>query len=300
MAYTIFNWRYIMAKIRYDKAKKNRKKRTIGILLLIIVIITGLVSTFTAPLVLRYAGIGGIMTIREGYREVHNFSITYDLFDYDFDFDQAYGKGLTPVKGKVSAQYLDLQSRYDQALSVLLEKKLNPQEMDAELRKKGVASLDKHSIRENHIVGPAAYYRCRSHLNSGYLYLRSNIKLERLSIEDITILRNNTMETPKGREKLLALVSRTYQETTKVVGHGDTVYFYYTGNRDSAPLKSIVLWITYKVPNYAENDLDNSVERQWRQDIENLIPRYEHLFSQRLNYPVYIQLHDVSGNSIKY
>ena len=63
-----------MAKIRYDKAKKNRKKRTIGILLLIIVIITGLVSTFTAPLVLRYAGIGGIMTIREGYRKVHNYS----------------------------------------------------------------------------------------------------------------------------------------------------------------------------------------------------------------------------------
>ena len=288
-----------MAKIRYDKAKKNRKKRTIGILLLIIVIITGLVSTFTAPLILRYAGIGGIMTIREGYRKVHNFSITYDLFDYDFDFDQAYGKGLTPVKGKVSAQYLDLQSRYDQALSILLEKKLTPPEMDAELREKGVAPLYRSLMREDHIVDAEGYYRCRSHLNSGYLYLRSNIKLERLSSEDITILKNNTMETSEGRTKLIDLVSRTYQETTKVVGHGDTVYFAYTGSGRSSPPKSIMLWVTYKAPYHAENDLDNSVERQWRQDIENLIPRYERLFSQRLNYPVRIQFYDVNGLGIK-
>ena len=196
----------------------------------------------------------------------------------------------------------------------LLGQALDAPGLDAELEARGVPGYD---VRPD---GPAEtmweWFRSRSHLDSPYLYLRSNLLIERLSEEDIDALRSGSPDTDVGRRELAALAARTYQALTRYEGeHGSwppgggthTVLYCDTGSHnpssplnDPAPAESLVLWLTFK--DETLRDMSRSVEERnniygrnldWRFYVQDeVIPLYQERFSDALGYDVRIFLHD--------
>ncbi len=260
-----------------------------------------------------FATTGGPMT-EEQKSLLNGFKHLRKLQDYDYDFKLAKSKGICSRDDGPDLGYIELQGKYDRALSLFLGQTLDMQSLDAELEAKGIPG---YNVRPDDPAGTMwEWFRSRSHLSSPYLYLRSNLRIERLSEEDIEALRTESLDTDEGRQALAVLAARTYQELTSYEGeHGSwtlgdgihTVLYCDLGSHNPtdpgnnpAPAESLVLWLTFK--DETLRDMSRSVEERndiydrnldWRFYIQNeVIPAYEKKFSDILGYPVKIFLHD--------
>lgn len=154
---------------------------------------------------------------------LNGFKHLRKLEDYDYDFKLAKERGICSRDDGPDLGYLELQGKYDRALSLYLEQTLDMQSLDAELEVRGIPGYD---VRPDDPADTMwEWFRSRSHLDSPYLYLRSNLRIERLSEEDIEALRTESLDTDEGRQALTALAARTYQELTRYEGeHGSWAF----------------------------------------------------------------------------
>lgn len=256
-------------------------------------------------------GRGESMT-EEQTRLLNGFKHLRKLEDYDYDFKLAQEKGICSKDDEVDLGYLELQGKYDRVLSLYLEQTLDMQSLDTELEARGVPG---YNVRPDDPADTMwEWFRSRSHLSSPYLYLRNNLRLERLSTEDIETLRSESLDTDEGRQALITLATRTYQELTRYEGeHGSwafeggihTVLYCDTGSHDPAnprnnpaPAESLVLWLTFwdkalHETTNGENDGVYGRNMDWSFYIQNeVIPLYQGKFSDALGYDVRIFLHD--------
>ncbi|MFC2706538.1 MAG: hypothetical protein ACFN02_11415 [Olsenella profusa] len=234
--------------------------------------------------------------------------------DYDYDFKLAKERGICSRDDGPDLGYLELQGKYDRALSLYLEQALDMQSLDAELEVRGIPGYDVRSGDPARTL--CEWFRSRSHLSSPYLYLRSNLRIERLSEEDIEALRTESLDTDEGRQALAVLAARTYQELTSYEGEhvwqsssGVALTWYYdvgSGNvkddlADPAPARCLVLWLTFQDGRLSDeslsveerNEIYERDDTEWHFYIQNeVIPAYAKKFSDILGYPVKIFLHD--------
>lgn len=243
---------------------------------------------------------------------LNGFKHLRKLEDYDYDFKLAKERGICSRDDGPDLGYLELQGKYDRALSLYLEQTLDMQSLDAELEVRGIPGYD---VRPDDPADTMwEWFRSRSHLDSPYLYLRSNLRIERLSEEDIEALRTESLDTDEGRQALTALAARTYQELTRYEGeHGSwafeggihTVLYCDLSSHNPAdpgnnpaPAESLVLWLTFwdealHETTNGENDGVYDRNLDWRFYIQNeVIPLYQGRFSDALGYDVRIFLHD--------
>lgn len=245
---------------------------------------------------------------------LNGFKHLRKLEDYDYDFKLAKERGICSRDDGPDLGYLELQGKYDRALSLYLEQTLEMQSLDAELEVRGIPGYDVRSGDPARTL--CEWFRSRSHLSSPYLYLRSNLRIERLSEEDIEALRTESLDTDEGRQALAVLAARTYQELTSYEGEhvwqsssGVALTWYYdvgSGNvkddlADPAPARCLVLWLTFQDGRLSDeslsveerNEIYERDDTEWHFYIQNeVIPAYEKKFSDILGYPVKIFLHD--------
>lgn len=249
----------------------------------------------------------------EQTRLINGFSHLKGLNDYDYDFALAHERGLCGSSDGPDLSYLDLQSTYDRALSSWLGERLDIAGLDAD--------LEAHGIKGYH-VGPDdpadtvwEWFRSRSHIESPYLYLRSNLRIERLSPADAETLRTASADGSEGAASLAELVGRTYQDVTSYRGTPNLsgpdippmVMYFSDGTQDPqselsnlAPCASLVLWLTFETPGYRNDSLGHEERSQAYEEAmralryikDEVIPQYEESFSQELGYPVRIFVHD--------
>lgn len=248
-------------------------------------------------------------------REINNFKHLKHQMDYDYDFALAKERGICSKDDGPDASYLKLQRKYDRALSLYLKQTLDIEGLDAKLAAKGIPGYDVQT-------GDAAdtiwkWFRSRSHLSSPYLYLRSNLRIERLSLKDIATLRSRSLDNEAGRQELAALAKRTYRELTRYEGEygvwdkdrkSHEVLYCDLGSHDPdgptndrAPAECLVLWLTFEDERLDDesrsvkerNKIYERDDTSWHFYIQDgIIPAYERKFSEELGYPVRIFLHD--------
>ncbi|EHD6845294.1 hypothetical protein JQP30_001339, partial [Listeria monocytogenes] len=98
--------------------------------------------------------------------------------DFDFDFALAKDKGYSSSKENVTLEYLNLQNKYNIGLALFFEDKLSIEQLDSKIKALDVTNVSKTSFQE--IDSTESYYQNTSHLNSNYIYLRNNLRIERL------------------------------------------------------------------------------------------------------------------------
>lgn len=288
------------------KSTAPRKSRSSHLKWLIIIpLLIALVLAIVIPS-LRSIGGRGIGGAREEAHALDLFKNLERFQDYDYDMEKAFHLSATRLPGTVTAQYLDLQSRYDQALSAWLEGQLGIASLDADLASRKVAGYRRLPLQRVRKDGShETYFRSKSHLLSPYLYLRSNIRLERLSPADLATLKNNTMDQADGRKILISLAGRTFRDTT----HYESLRRYkfpitdlaynwtsrccaadpksYSSN--FAPARSLVFWLSY-------TDSENAEGWNEYQYVKEAAARSEKAYSAVLGYPARIFVHPMGAD----
>ena len=170
--------------------------------------------------------------------------ISTEIYPDDFDFVEAASKGIGTKRA-----YTQLQDRYLTLLSGWLTTLFDFSSIDQTLADANLTPVTDQD-----------YYSSRSQLGSKYIYLRNNIHPERLSIEQIKALQEET--TPENHEQQLAIVKQTYVDVLTVkydFGDPDTTNYitsYGTpGNRLlHAPNTALVFFLRYDLPNIEDDD----------------------------------------------
>lgn len=212
---------------------------------------------------------------------------------YDFNFELAENKGYSTSKEHITSEYLDLQSKYNQVLSVFLEEKLSIAQLNGQLEALGTTIVPKTSISEiNSVEG---YYRNNSYLNSDYFYLRNNIKVERLEKSDVELLNSLDINNPADKEKLIDMVSRTFIDVLKVETikpkHEDYNVMYTNGGSEIVNHKAIIFWLSTKTDRIDGDEADRQRDNKKLDDTEKLAEEYSLIFSEELNCEVKIFVH---------
>ena len=155
------------------------------------------------------------------------------IYPDDFDMALARQKGLDTV-----SSYKQVQDNYFVLFSTYLCSLYDFSAADAYLDSEGFEPIDKGD-----------YYYDRSLLGSKYFYLRNNVHVERLSVEQIAYLKNDTLAADD--QEGMRIVKDTCEEVLAVhlTSNDDDEYFTsYT--RSSAeptiPNKAIVFYVDYK------------------------------------------------------
>lgn len=224
----------------------------------------------------------------------NNFTISHD-----FNFDEAYEKGISPSKDRVTEQYLDLQNKYNIVLGMYLKRQIPCiSDFDKNLGGLYIKKVPKLKLTEVASVknNPVeSYYQSLSSLDSNYIYLSSNIYVERLSKDDIKLLKDNSLDNPKGRKILIEMVSRTYVNVTSADSSRlDSIWSESKGTTTvTVPKTALVFWVTYKeYYNDKGNYIDESKSTAASREADLLAQKYSIIFSQELGHEVRIFVHN--------
>ncbi len=141
--------------------------------------------------------------------------------------------------------YLQIQALYKKFFDNYLNQKINPNSLDQKIINNNLKIRCLNKEEKN-------IYQNWSSLDSNYLYVRNFFYMERLSIEDITVLKQALVEEEKYKKELLDIVSKTFKEVIKVnfkdiknqryrvfYGGMNPIYEFYND--------SLVLFMNYKI-----------------------------------------------------
>ena len=213
--------------------------------------------------------------------------------DYDFDFEAAYEKGYSTSKDEITLEYFELQDKYLQALNLLLSDRLSLETFDAEMQALGAKEPPEETPFE--IEKAQLYYWDFFSLNSSYLCLRSNIKVERLAQEDVELLRAGIIEDESDREALKEMAERTYEDVLKVKfswsEHEDFSAGFTNGGTERANNNAIVLWLVYSQEFPNGNYPDSEAAK--RRAVEELAEKYSEIFTGEMGHEVVVFVHSI-------
>jgi hypothetical protein len=163
-----------------------------------------------------------------------------ELMPNSYDFELAREKGLIGAENALTMDYIELQNDYKVAFFEYL---------DTEIR---ISGYDK--ALQQHIYGFVAadredmtIYQLYGSFGNKFIFLRNNFHIERLSKEDLSILR-----LPRSRNALRDMAARTYKDIIAVVYEDGSPSFdaiYDTGAMsgvNSAPNDALVLGLRYE------------------------------------------------------
>lgn len=229
------------------------------------------------------------------YEQVEKFEEFVPKNDFDFDFKLAHSKGYSSSKEAITLEYLNLQNKYDIALSMFLEERLPVRKLDTKLKSLDVISVPKTSFSE--IDSTEGYYQAISHLNSEYIYLRNNIRIERLEESDVERLKKSNLETPTEKEEIFEMISKTFQDVLSVKfndGKKESYNVVYHNNgKETVTNRTIGFWLSYQEKfDDSGNYVNRENENEKRQEVEKLVSEYSSIFSDELNCDVKIFIHD--------
>lgn len=116
---------------------------------------------------------------------LHQLFTQYAFPKEHFDSQLAYQKKMSQTPNALSESYFSLQQVYRQLLSEYLNQQLPLKELDRELEQLGLPKMSKELSR---IHDTESYYQSLSLLDSDYIYLRNNLFIERLTLEQLSVL----------------------------------------------------------------------------------------------------------------
>lgn len=235
----------------------------------------------------------------EGERKMENTDVKIEKFekfvpknDFDFNFKEAQSKGYSLSSDRITSEYLELQEKYRAALCLFLEKQLPLKDLDSELKAMHLTKVPKNDF--SRVDSVESYYQSISYLSSDYLFLRNNIRIERLTKEDMEILKE--FESNIDNEKMQDMVSRTYIEVLSVKFEGvekeNFNVIYSNGGKETVSNKTLVFWLYYQEDfDNSGNYIDKEKEKTNRELLDKLIMKYDVQFSEKLNCDVKIFVH---------
>ncbi|MGX7417540.1 hypothetical protein ACWOFR_01925 [Carnobacterium gallinarum] len=217
--------------------------------------------------------------------------------DFDFDFKKAHSKGYSSSEENITLKYLNLQNKYNRALSLFLKDELSIEQLDNTLKNLDVISVPKTSF--TNINSTESYYQNISYLSSKYMYLRNNIRLERLKEADVELLKTFDLENRTEKEKIMEMISRTYVDVLSVEfdnqKNENYKVVYNNNGKETVNNRTIVFWLSYQEEfDDSGNYVDQGKEKEKRKILQKLTTEYSLLFSQELNCTINIFVHDNS------
>lgn len=234
------------------------------------------------------------------YRKMVNEDIRIEKFElYQKgpsinDFKLAKSKGYSTSNKQVTSEYLDLQSKYNEALAVFLNEKLSLSGLDSQLDALGILKVPKTSIAE--INSTESYYRNNSHLNSDYIYLRNNINIEFLDQPDAKLLETLDINKSSDKEKLMEMISRTFIKILRVnlpdFDDNGKIAYSITHHNEGVSKSTIVFW--FNNPTEFDNEGNIANPEKYKANLTastNLAEEYSLIFSEELNCEVKIFMH---------
>ena len=203
----------------------------------------------------------------------------------NYDLDLAIEKGIATSEG-FSNMYLNMRALYRKVLEQYLSERLSLETFDEMLKNSDLGFISIATERMN-------FYQRHSTFGLQYIYLRSNLPIERLSIEDLDILMNSIEAgSSEVTEELLSLVSRTYRDIIIVHPHLElNIPIGFSNDGENiAPNNALVFEIghTFEID---ENGrfLDEGNERAKRESLTyEFIPLMEERLSEELGIPVVV------------
>jgi hypothetical protein len=195
------------------------------------------------------------------------------IFPFNYDMDLARALGLA-TDGTFSREYLNMQALYRKALEHYLAERLNLVEFDEMLSS---SELDFIPLSEDRFD----FYQRYSTFGFQYIYLRNNLPIERLSPDDLDILRRYIHAGNSNvTEELLDLVARTFKRVITVdEGWEPDVPAGYHPGGDTAPNNALVLIIGL-------HRGGGGKERAFLD--QEFIPMMEGVLSEKLGIPVVV------------
>ena len=203
--------------------------------------------------------------------------ISSDIFPDDFDMGEASDKGIGAKDAYVLVQY-----RYLTVLSDWLKSLFDFPSIDRELADADLA-----------VVPMQDYYRGRDQLGSGYIYLRNNIHPERLTVDQIGLMRQET--TPENRERQLDVVKQTYADVLAVqyaeMGPDAEYITSYGSPGDQSlhvPNTALVFYLSYKKPHTEDGAPHGAMLRRTETAVTGVSEQIQRALSSEIDTDVVI------------
>lgn len=174
----------------------------------------------------------------------------------DIDFDVLNEKGLY-TENDLNLKFYTLYKNYKILLEKYLCKKLPLKECDDRMHNSGLLFIP---VQKEEMDS----YQLLSTLNLDYIYLRSDLYVDKLSLEDIELLVNlsvNELNNPK--DELFALIERTYRSVIDSKKNDDDVIMMncYGPDRNGFWFPSNELIFGLRYDEFADNGLGE--EDEW-------------------------------------
>jgi hypothetical protein len=259
-------------------------------------------SYITTVVLILLVSISGFKMSQKREAKIDNENVQIEKFeeyvpknDFDFDFKLAQSKGYSSSKETMTLEYLKLQNTYNIALSLFLEERLSIKKLDIELKSLDVIRVPKISFSK--IDSTESYYQVISHLNSKYIYLRNNIRIERLESDDVELLKKSDLENPTEKKEILEMISKTFMDvlSVKFKDEEKETYnvVYHNNGKEIVTNNTIVFWLSYQEKfDDSGNYVNQKKENKKRKEVEKLVSKYSPIFSEELNCDVKIFTHD--------
>ncbi|WP_072073925.1 hypothetical protein [Streptococcus sanguinis] len=217
------------------------------------------------------------------------------------DFEKAYALGLSDSKKEINKEYLKQQDAYREILFDYINRQIDFKEFDKEIANLEVSQFFR-SVKKplKDISDREMYYSSLSHLDSEYLYIHNDIHIERLSDEEFQTLKDiksgeivDEVEKEKFLKKTLVRVISYYGEGKDNFA---VQYRVHGGGAIKSDIlhSSLLFSIEYRKPKNSGTldyyfDENTAMRESERQKYEELVPKYEHIFSEKLGVKVQIE-----------
>ena len=202
----------------------------------------------------------------------------------NYDLQLAIKQGLCDEDG-FGKKYLYMQSLYRKAFEGWLLESTNLKDFDSQLKS---SDLSFAPIPEDQ----QSFYQFYSTLDLHFIYLCSNIPIERLNADDLTLLQSK-VESGKAdiSPELTEMVKRTFSDVLMAYpGKGDDVLCGYGYGGDISPNRSVVLEINNY--NFDEKgnfrDVSNNAARE--EFMEKLAEDMKNTLSEQIGHRVIVQV----------
>lgn len=210
----------------------------------------------------------------------------------NIDVDLFKNKGLY-LKGNFTDKYFELLKKY----KFLLEKYL--------IDKLPIKKYDDLIGNSKYLLSPIKkddmdFYQSFSSMRLNYIYLRNNLSVEKLSIEDISFILNlNDIQVNNPNEDVLKLIDRTYRDVIdcRVRDFDIILKKCYGIDRDDFWISSNELVFGLRYDEFINNDLDDN--KKWLNNyneqlsfVGNIIDELNVICSKILNIKVNFLYYD--------
>ena len=179
-----------------------------------------------------------------------------------YDLEEAYIKGLTENSDRFSPLYCILQARYREVLSKYLLRKLPLESFDKEIGENELCFLPVEAKRQS----AYQFYDC---LGLKYFYLRNNLHIERLSVDELELLKSSISEQSSENEDAVArLVESSWKKIISISEEAEKFTQIYEmnlqGNKE-APGNALVFELA-TMSSFDENGNFTDIDREMEKD----------------------------------